>query len=352
VTIKPARAGIILALCIAVILSSCGSGANRLAALGTDVTNISVSGLSAGGYMAGQFLVAHSKTVTGAGIVAAGPFGCAESSMAETVGFYPTALAYNFAQAGSGCMASSAGAPSTGTLLRRAKALADDGKIDPISNLERARLYLFSGASDHTVAKPVVEAAQSFFLAAGVPAANIAFVSLPADHGFLTSGHGESCEKSDAPYVNDCHYDQAGAILNFVYGPLEPKAPAKAENFLTFDQKEFAAANATLADEGVAYVPASCRERKGCRVHIVFHGCNQSQASAGDAFIRGSGFADWAETNRIAVLFPQAASSMLNPQGCWDWWGYTGLDFLTRDAPQIKSVAAMLARLGEGAKAP
>jgi hypothetical protein len=37
----------------------------------------------------------------------------------------------------------------------------------------------------------------------------------------------------------------------------------------------------------------------------------------------------------------------MNPQGCWDWWGYTGHDFLTRDALQIRAVRKMLDTLAE-----
>jgi poly(3-hydroxybutyrate) depolymerase len=62
----------------------------------------------------------------------------------------------------------------------------------------------------------------------------------------------------------------------------------------------------------------------------------------GDAFIKESGFARWADTNRLIVLFPQVAASPINPQGCWDWWGYTGSQYLTRDAPQIAAVNRML----------
>ena len=82
-------------------------------------------------------------------------------------------------------------------------------------------------------------------------------------------------------------------------------------------------------------------------IHVAFHGCKQSRALVGDAFTHGSGFADWAETNDLIILFPQADRSSLNPNSCWDWWGYTGLDFLSRDAPQIKAVAAMVNRLSE-----
>ena len=51
-------------------------------------------------------------------------------------------------------------------------------------------------------------------------------------------------------------------------------------------------------------------------------------------FMEGSGFARWADTNRLVILFPQVEASIPNPKACWDWWGYTGKDFLTKDAPQ------------------
>ena len=43
----------------------------------------------------------------------------------------------------------------------------------------------------------------------------------------------------------------------------------------------------------------------------------------------------------------QAAPSTLNPLTCWDWWGYTGLTYYTRDAPQIKAVDAMIRALAK-----
>jgi len=265
------------------------------------------------------------------------------------------ALFYNLAQAQNGCMAdrlSRLGVLSGKRLVALAKSLADQGKIDPLSNWKRSRIYLYAGADDRIVTKTVVEAARNFYLDAGVPPENIAFVTKnPGGHAFLTAGTGVACGNSDPPYVSNCHYDQAEAILQFIYGALAPKAPAKPENFVTFGQGLYAPASANFADEGVAYVPSACRTAGPCRVHIVFHGCGQSRADAGDAFIRGSGFADWAETNKIIVLFPQVAASLLNPKGCWDWWGYTGAGFLTRDAPQIEAVDAMLSALGKKPKA-
>jgi hypothetical protein len=311
-----------------------------------------VSGLSSGGYMAGQFHLAHSRTVTGAAILAAGPFGCAESAAAEASAYFPAALAYNLAQALNSCMASTdTGVLDTKKLMRRATALAEEGSIGPLVNLRRSKVYLYSGGSDHTVARAVVEAARDFYLAAGVLEENVQFVFKEhGGHAFLTDGHGGACEQSHPPYVNNCRYDQAGAILSWFYGQLAPKGEAKDGNFVKFDQSGYAQPEAVLADEGTAYVPAACRSQPRCRVHIVFHGCKQSQADAGGAVVRDTGFADWAETNNLIIVFPQAAPSALNPMTCWDWWGYTGRGFLTRDAPQIRAVAAMLSRLGEPAR--
>ena len=86
-------------------------------------------------------------------------------------------------------------------------------------------------------------------------------------------------------------------------------------------------------------------KQPGCRVHIALHGCEQSREAVGDTFVKDSGFAEIADTNRIIVLFPQVKASTINPNGCWDWWGYTGLDYLGKDAPQIKAIWAMVEQL-------
>jgi hypothetical protein len=49
-----------------------------------------------------------------------------------------------------------------------------------------------------------------------------------------------------------------------------------------------------------------------------------------------------ADANRLVILFPQVKASTINPDGCWDWWGYTGLDYLSKNAPQITAVWAMV----------
>jgi len=92
-------------------------------------------------------------------------------------------------------------------------------------------------------------------------------------------------------------------------------------------------------------VPSACATERGCHLHIVFHGCDQSREDVGEDFIKESGFARHADTNRLVVLFPQIEGSLANPHGCWDWWGYSDMDFLEREAPQISAIWAMAERL-------
>jgi poly(3-hydroxybutyrate) depolymerase len=100
-----------------------------------------------------------------------------------------------------------------------------------------------------------------------------------------------------------------------------------------------------MLESAYLYVPQSCKFGESCGVHIVFHGCSQSSESVGDAFAVGSGYNEWADGNRLLVLYPQVASSTvapMNPYGCWDWWGYTNEDYATQAGPQIAVVKALL----------
>jgi poly(3-hydroxybutyrate) depolymerase len=77
------------------VLSLLGASATAAAAedlpkLGVTLPATSVSGLSSGAYMAGQIELAHSKDIVGAGIVAAGPFACAETASSELFPYGPS----------------------------------------------------------------------------------------------------------------------------------------------------------------------------------------------------------------------------------------------------------------------
>lgn len=346
---QTAFAGLSLAAALTALLGFAppAAAAEQLPKLGTALAQTSVSGLSSGAFMAGQLEIAHAENVVGAGIVAGGPFACAESSTARLFPYWLTGVTQNAMQAAQQCMQTTLGTPDPEKLLARAKILAEDGDIDPLSALARHNVYLYSGDKDSTVSRPVVDAAKRFYELAGVPETNITYVKGDGGHAFITEQGGAACGLSESPFVSDCDYDQARAILGWIYGPLKP-ASAKAEGeFVVFEQGDFVEPGEGLADEGVVYVPPSCRTEPGCRVHVALHGCQQSRAQVGSAFIEKTGYAELADTNRLVILFPQIAASSVNPQACWDWWGYTGLDYLGKDAPQISALWKMVERLAE-----
>jgi hypothetical protein len=263
----------------------------------------------------------------------------------------PGAIFLNLSKAINGCMLNALapwGVPDPALLARKTEKLAASGRIDPLTGLANDRVYFFSGSKDHTVVEPIVAAAVKFYAELGLKPDQLKYVTdVSAGHAFVTDDHGAACDRSAAPFVVDCDYDQAGEVLAHIYGKLNPRAAEPTGSYIEFDQTPFTEGlrDNGLAGKGVVYVPATCGSSTVCRVHIAFHGCAQTRASTGDAFIRDTGFARWADTNALIVLFPQVAGNPINPQGCWDWWGYTGRDYLTRDAPQIRAIYRMLERL-------
>ena len=134
-------------------LAGCGQPqvAQPLPALGADITKTSVSGLSAGAYMAGQFHLAYSDIVIGAGLIAGGPWGCAQSAFADRMPG-PGQIFINVQLAINGCMHNQLqawGVPNAGRLAERARKFAQAGRIDPLAAVAGDRIYLFAGRKEH-----------------------------------------------------------------------------------------------------------------------------------------------------------------------------------------------------------
>ncbi|WP_420345509.1 hypothetical protein [Pelagibius sp.] len=327
------RFAIAFNLCVAAMPAT-AKAADPLPALRLDPAGTTVSGLSSGAYMAVQLHVAHSKSIIGAAVVAGGPYFCAEGQLM-------TAL--------NRCMQTTSELPDVAALLAQAQSLADAGRIDPLANLAGDRIYLFSGTEDNTVTPPVMAAARDFYRQAGIVDQDIETVTdVAAGHAFIAEGAPVPCAETETPFLNDCGFDQAGDILQHLYGALLPPQPADAGRLIVFDQTEFLADPEShgMATGGFAYVPAACATGEDCRLHIAFAGCRQTPEHIGDLYARTAGFNRWAESNRLVVLYPQSSTSPGNPNGCWDWWGYDDSAYHTKSGRQIKTVAAMAARLG------
>ena len=356
--------------------------AETLAPLPLDPTKVSVSGISSGAFMANQFHIAHSELVMGAGLIAGGLHGCAVLSQTEKDG----TLDATISRALDRCMAGRAPLEPAETYAGRVLDLAEHGWIDPVSGLAGDRVYLFTGRADKTVHAGTVERAAEVYGVLGIAEADLALQKFldpslvqdgspgqgGAGHAWLTDDCCQPCPINASPHINNCGYDQAGEILKHIYGGLEDKAEALSGRFATFSQSGFVpdgggAKHHGLADEGVVYIPAACEPGspgETCALHMALHGCSQSSEVLGDTFYTKVGLNEWADSNRIVVLYPQAASVELadldaaypdrifrnsiavNPRGCWNWWGYAYDDrFAHKEGVQIAALRAMIGRL-------
>jgi hypothetical protein len=153
-----------------------------------------------------------------------------------------------------------------------------------------------------------------------------------AEHAWITAGFGSQCAYLGAPYINACQFDMSYTMLNFIFSgsmlPPPPGTVAPVANLKSLSQKQFtpghaAPASLSLFDTAYAYFATSCiQSTAGCRVHVAFHGCEQTIPDIGMAFVNHSGLNEVAEVNKLIILYPQAIKSTLlpfNPKGCFDW---------------------------------
>ncbi len=316
-----------------------------LPALNIEPGSITVSGLSAGGFMANQMGWAFSSTFKGVGVFAGGPYMCAGHSNY-------TACMYNAS------ISSAMLSTMQGDINNWSGSL-----IDAKANVASQKVFLFVGTSDTTVGPNPMNALQTQYQNNGVAAASLQYVQrastahvFPTD--FDASGN-TACNSTASPYIANCGYDGAKAVLSAFYGTLNARndSPAAA-NYIEFDQTAFTT-NAGMAATGWIYVPATCAAGNPCRLHLALHGCKQDTGEIGTAYVKNTGYTRWADTNRIVVLFPQtkvdntthataASGTLSNPNACFDWVGWYGSNFAQKGGTQVAALKAMVDRVASG----
>ena len=297
---------------------------------------ITVSGLSSGGYMATQFHYAHSDRVSGVAVLAAGPYYCAQGDIG-------TAL--------SACVSRTDQDIAEETIETTILEYARTGKIAPLKHLQDDKVWLLHGKLDTTVTSVVAQTLHKQYQSKVNPN-NIVFDQNQAfAHHFPTRVNGTDCAVSESPFIGACDVDIAGEFLQHLYPTLTPPTRQLTGSVYAFDQVALGGPEAdALADTGYVYIPETCIQGTQCNLHISFHGCNQNAEAVELAYVSDTGINDWADANQLVVLYPQTKASMLmpmNPQACWDWWGYTTSDYATKDGPQVKAVYNMLDNINQ-----
>lgn len=179
-----------------------------------DVGQISVSGISSGGFMAHQFHVAHSEHVMGAGIVAGGPYYCAQGTILDAVTKCSQFVMLECRALGLDprwCAQSDLAPKDKTGIARAARASFDEarkqeaaGNISKLSHLKNGKVYLFSGVHDAIVPQGVMDTLFHFYAdanKAGVAQANIDYSrTFPARHTMVR----DSFSKPAGNVVGSC----------------------------------------------------------------------------------------------------------------------------------------------------
>ena len=339
---------VLVLVCSAVLAMPCSA---QLGTYSVPANKIFVAGISSGGYMAVQMHVAFSHTFKGAAIYAGGPYYCALDSLEVAL---------------TTCLDDAPPIPLS-TLEDTTIGWSKQKLIDPLSDLKGQPVYMWSGLADTTVLQPVMNALQTFYQDFG---ANVFQYdnNFWAQHGWESPSGSLSCPEFAPPFVIQCTgadrnppdtsaglttvYDSEQVWLTRFFGALKPKntTGTLAGTIVSFDQNQFApggsASAISMDSTGYAFVPQACAQGKSCGLVLALHGCLQYYGLVGSAFVDDAGINEWADTNKIIVLYPQAtATPITNGEGCWDWWGYQNdPDYALKSGPQMQALYAMVAK--------
>jgi len=297
------------------------------------ITSTYVSGLSSGGYMANQLHVAYSSIFQGAGIFSAGPYDCAQNNLNSAL---------------YACMDTWMPRKSPAELEQLTRDRAAAGTVDPVENLSGDPVWLFHGTNDSTIDEAVNDDLATYYRDLG---AKVAYNdTMGAGHAWVSPIGPNECSSTMSPYVNNCgSADPVKEMLTHLFGSVNPASTSPLTGkLIRFDQNAYApdgnAAAISMGNEGFAYVPAAC-ETEACELMVTLHGCYQYFGLVGDDLMDRSYLNEYADTNDMIVLYPQATTLTGNPRGCWDWWGYQSARYPLKSGPQMTAVVNMVEAL-------
>lgn len=315
-----------------------------------NLSDIVVAGVSSGADMATQLHFSYSANIKGEAIFAGSPFFCALGTSDAYWG-----LAYGPVYSADYALYSCSGteywsegeSPPLSTLESDTNNAAKDGYLDPVADLSGSKAWIFSGKDDSVVAQSVVKDAQSMLGHYGV--STTTNYTTAAEHGWVTpdvSSSSNPCNQLNSNYLINCGFDAEGQFLADFFGTLNPRNNGTLTgSYIQFDQTPYGGID--MDSTGWLYVPSNCASGASCKLVVALHGCEMGQQYIGTQFVQESGLNEWADTNSIIVLYPQAVSSSspANDLGCWDWWDYSGTAYASNEGSQVGAIWKMIQQI-------
>ena len=381
-------------------------------AVSIDDQQVSVSGVSSGAYMAIQLHIAYSDIFMGVGSIAGGPYYCAEDWGPEKIdGIKLTCMMGLGADVTAKKYIDAARkADADGTISPLANLKDDkiylfnsqsDQVINPLLGLITKTFYkdfVESSASQIEAWAFIPQYGPFYPVAHGMPTDNKLFDKYQNIGNLMTPCSPSNSQqyswfpnqflRGNDPWMYHCDmgwfsgYNLAADILSQMYGHMKRNQPADLNRMYSFSQLDYVGIPAVttqaelhamgLGDHGYVYVPENCEgASQACRLHVALHGCQMfpewtftgkvgsqfaGQTVTFNGLYRDNVYNEVAEANDIIMLYPQAINigtqdSDINPYGCWEFWPFVDANiatYFTRDAPQMKFIANVIAALQSG----
>ncbi|VDI07269.1 Hypothetical predicted protein [Mytilus galloprovincialis] len=302
-------------LLLVVLLKECKS--SRLGSYNVDVDKVSISGISSGAGFATQMHVIHSASFIGVGVVAGVPYGCAHGSSIAALACMKIPMF-----------------ESVSSMEHLTVSEASKGNIDAVSNMKNDRVYVFAGRADSQI-NPQNGHNIALYYNNFVSSSNVkAVFNMDAQHCMPTDNYGGPCNKLSSNFINNCGYNAAYDLLNWVYGNLTSEFTENSTSAYSMD------------DTGYVYIPSGCSQNTSkCKLHIALHGCKMGRHYIDDVYVKHTGYNEVGEVNNIIILYPQAVPNSKNADGCWDMYGFTGQNYATNKGLQVMAMDNMRKRV-------
>ncbi len=185
-----------------------------------DISESSISGISSGAFMAVQFATAWSGTIKGVGVIAGGPYYCAQGTAigATRRQYRGDPDRYRSLPGGAASRSRTAGQAD--------RRLGSQWGYRQHAHIAGQKIYVFGGYNDAVVNHTVADATRRFYLhyLSDRNRGNLFYqTAIGAGHSQVTLSYGLECSDNGDYFIDRCNYDQAGVILQHVYGALQPR---------------------------------------------------------------------------------------------------------------------------------
>jgi hypothetical protein len=284
---------------------------------------VSISGISSGGFMAVQMGTIFSSEFSGVGSVAGGFFYCAQNHLQDRIFAGAASLVgsrnlFLFAQ--SEDFYNDATAPLRGQKINPSKWFSParpnpiymsvgvcmqnpkesdqpnlelmqiTSQIEPVSHVAQQKIFIYQGANDSVVKPDMATELIKFYTNLKVPPQQLKYVSRPGGHNFPTDKEDlNSCDAQAVPYISSCKYNLAQDLLKHLLSIPLKKSAFNPEQLFVIDQnldvlnKENNAFDSqpamSIAPYGYLYSSQSCLDKpETCRLHVALHGCEMSDS--------------------------------------------------------------------------